>query len=143
MTQAETITAIIGIITIVATVWGGSAYLHRITTFNSAALKFRETFTSILAQLVFARGYKSTHEAPPIDEQLRAAIPMQTEAVEDFRFFVAKRKRGEYQQAWEEYKKAAEDGIWVAKFPGSPNEKDPYGFIESRIHAILQFAEVK
>lgn len=141
MMQAETITAIIGIIGIIATVWGGSIYAHRITAFHNAALKFREVFTPTLSQLSFSRNYKSTHEAPDIDGQIRAAIPIQTQAVEDFRFFVAKRKRGEYQQAWEEYKKAAEGGIWVAKFPGSPNEKDPYGFIESKIHAILQFAK--
>lgn len=108
---------------------------------EEAKARLRTAFTSTLGQLAFSKGFRDTHEAPPIDKQLLDAIPTQTIAIEEFRFFIPNKKRTAYQQAWDEYKKAADGGIWIAGYPGTESEKDPYGFMEDKIHTILKFTE--
>ncbi len=116
--------------------------------FNEAKDRLHAAFNPTLGQLVFARDYKSTHEAPDIDGQLDSALPIQTEAIESYRRFVPKDKQPEYQKAWDDYRSWAKksQGVFAARFviqedPKFIIKEDPYDFIAQKIHTILQFAK--
>lgn len=104
---------------------------------DTARDTLRAAFNPTLAQLDLARKHKSTHEAPDIDGQLVAALPIQAEAIKSFSDFIPDNKKEEYKKAWDDYYSTAKGGTFVEVFVGAA---DPIGVIESKIHNILTFA---
>lgn len=105
-----------------------------------SSILFRAAFNPTLAQLDLARKHKSTHEAPDIDGYFLAVLPIQAEAIKGYRFFIPENKKEAYQKAWNDYYETAKGGTFVEQFVGND---DPLGFIEQKIHNILQFAKEK
>lgn len=113
---------------------------------RQAAKNLRSAFTPTLAQLALLRprNVKVTvlkeHNFPDIDDFLFAGLPTQAIAIEEYRFAIAGNKKEAYQKTWSEYYDAAKGGIFLGDFLG---REDPIGYIENKIHAILQFTETK
>jgi len=114
----------------------------------NAAAKFRSFFAPTLAMIYLAR-HHGTHDRPDDDKFIKDNLILHAAAVEEFRPFVPAGKRSEYQQAWEEYRQAAREDIYMrAAAEWATAEKEnreiAYGeIIEQRIHNILEFAEIK
>ena len=113
----------------------------------AACAKLRAAFDSVLAQiyLVQNRGnsnYGSTDEAEreSIAPFVKNALFAHAAAVEEFRPFVASNRHAAYQEAWESYRKLANERNpgtaedWMTDTPGG-------SALEKRIHAILLFAK--
>lgn len=116
-------------------------------TINAAA-KLRAAFAPTLAIIYLAR-HHGTHDRPDDDKFIKDNLLLHAVAVEEFRIFVSADNMGEYQQAWEEYRKAARDDIYrrTAEEWATAAEESrdvPYGkIIEDKIHKVLQFTEQK
>ena len=148
-------TALIGIIAALVGAWAGAAIsrksaidLMQRQEFNKAAAKLRASFAPALAMIYLAR-HHGTHDRPDDDKFIKDNLLIHASAVEEFRPFVTESKRSEYQQAWENYRKAARDDIytrtgeeWAAS--EEENREVPHGeFIEKKIHSVTEYAELK
>jgi hypothetical protein len=116
---------------------GGIGFLTARFTTNrnaraAAAGKLRAAFVPELVAMRFDRG-KEKFDA---DQLLREAFPRHAEAVEEFRFFVRPRDKDSYEQAWRKY---YEVGGSVRFFDYMMGD-DPLGCFETRVAAILRFA---
>lgn len=122
--------------------------LMRRQELNRAVAKFRAAFAPTLAIIYLAR-HHGTHDRPDDDKFIKDHLLLHATAVEEFRIFVPTNNMGEYQQAWEEYRKAARDDIYMrtAEEWATAAEEScdvPYGkIIEDKIHKVLRFAEQK
>ncbi len=114
----------------------------------NAAAKLRAAFAPTLAMIYLAR-HHGTHDRPDDDKFIKDNLLLHASAVEEFRPFVPKSQGGEYQKAWEEYRKAARDDIYMRtaeEWAVSEEESRevPHGeFIERKVHSILEYAELK
>lgn len=114
----------------------------------NASAKFRATFAPTLAMIYLAR-HHGTHDRPDDDKFIKDNLLLHASALEEFRPFVPAGKRAEYQQAWEEYRQAAREDIYMrtAEEWAVTEEEDrdvAHGeIIEKRIHKIIKYAEVK
>lgn len=147
--QATLVGAIIGGIIGVVGTYVGAIYISKKQNRTLASSKFRDAFTTTLAQLDLTQKHKGIHDPPRIDEHLVAALHIQAEAIESYRFFVPKNKQPEYQKAWDDYYKTAQGGTFREEFIGkndpliSYSEGYEYKVISQKIHDILQFAKEK
>ena len=113
-----------------------------------AAAKFRAAFAPTLAMVYLAR-HHGTHNRPDDDKFIKDNLLLHASAIEEFRIFVPKSKRSEYQVAWEEYRKAVREDIYVRTgeewaTSEEENRDVQHGeIIETKIHKILQYAELK
>lgn len=120
----------------------------KITGFNHAAAKLRAAFAPALAMIYLAR-HHGTHDRPDDDRFIKDNLLLHAAAVEEFRPFVPRNIRDEYQQAWEEYRQAARDDIYMRAaeeriVKEEENRDVAYGeIIEKRIHEVLEYAEIK
>lgn len=107
---------------------------------SDACAKFRAAFAPSLALIYIARHHGS-HNKPSVDSEIKKSLLIHGAAVEEFRPFVLRKMKDEYQSAWEKYRKlavqcpfetAGEEWEWCAK------EGE---LLESNIYALLKFAE--
>lgn len=118
------------------------------TEFNRAAAKLRAAFAPTLAMIYLAR-HHGTHDRPDDDKFIKDNLLFHASAVEEFRPFIPSGKIGEYQQAWEEYRRAAREDIYMRaaeeRIIKEEENRDIAhgGIIEEKIHTVLEFAEIK
>ena len=97
---------------------------------------FRAAFAPTLSFLYITQEH-GTHDKPDIDTHIKEALLSHGAAIEMFRPFVPKHYRREYQQAWENYRKAVAmdqyDLSAEAIIEGVSSEE----FLKIKIHSIL------
>jgi len=71
------------------------------------------------------------------DALLRVAFPRHAQAVEEYRFYIKPRDRKAYETAWREYYEVGGSVRFFDYIMGD----NPYESFESRVKAILRFAE--
>jgi hypothetical protein len=130
----NTINVVITIVTTIFTagVGGIIGYLsaRRISTLNarkSACINLRKAFAPALAKMKIGWDARSGHANTFLKEE----VFTQAIAVEEFRVFVPKRKRGKYQKTWDDYQQA------ISNMSPEVFQSSIYYDL---IHEILQFA---
>lgn len=106
-----------------------------------AAARFRAAFASTQAFIYIAQKH-GTHDRPDVDEHVKSELLGQGAAVEEFRPFVGPEHRAGYQQAWEEYRAAVASDIWSRTGEEWGSNLSPDEFLEQRVAAVVQYAEI-
>jgi hypothetical protein len=120
-----------------AMVGGGIGFLTaRYTTSRTAraaaASKLRAAFIPELVAMKFDRN----NDKFDANNLLRSAFPRHAQAIEEYRFFVKARDRTDYEAAWRAYYEVGGSVRFFDYIMGD----DPYGCFETRVNAILRFA---
>jgi hypothetical protein len=130
----KTINVITTIVTTIFTAGMGGiiGYLsaRRISTLNAkqtACINLRKCFAPALAKMKIGWNARNGHA----DAFLKEEIFTQAIAIEEFRVFVPKRKRGKYQKTWDDYQDA------ISNMSPDVFKSSIYCNL---IHEILQFA---
>lgn len=116
-------------------------WLSRLTTdyntFVAAKSKLRATFSPILGQIYLASKH-GNHDRPCVESFVKERLLACASAIEEFRPHVSDDEKKSYQDAWEEYRKMANDFIESA-VEDSMKQLELNGAIEESIHKILSF----
>ncbi len=104
----------------------------------SACAHLRAAFAPTLVRLDTDRTKKIFPDDPAIDAYLRDALEQHAVAVEIFRPFVRGSDKAAYQEAFRQYRQAANDGLLIAT---AHDKADPWRVIEQRIHEILRYGD--
>ena len=105
----------------------------------NAQAKLRATFAPSLAQIYLAQKH-GNHDRPDINSFVKENLLGHASAVEEFRPHIPCKNRVAYQDAWENYRKIANDSIESAT-EDRVKGVELGGALEKSIHKILSFAK--
>jgi len=142
---------ITGIFTLLGIIIGGgigfvSSYcMGRINKRREASDKLRAAFAPELANMRL-----SAHKEINIDKMLTEAFPKHSAAIEEFSFYVPKKKRLDYFEAWEKYYMFGGSirftdylDIKITTTGEAPSKMNNRELFEERVRGILKFAKPK
>lgn len=115
-----------------------ATHLERFKERRAACAKLRTAFAPALGQIYLAQNH-GDHDRPSIEAYVKSNLPSHASAIEEFRPFVAGSDRSAYQEAWEHYRKLANDAIistaedWTKELPQG-------GSLGHSINKVLSFA---
>jgi hypothetical protein len=107
---------------------------------QEAAAKLRAAFAPALAIIYLAR-HHGTHDVPNVDAFVKKELLNHASAIEEFRPFVANGQSISYQEAWEDYRKAARQDQFATTGEEWGTNAEPGELLEKKIHIILDFAK--
>ena len=107
--------------------------------FIAACAKLRAAFAPALGQIYLAQNH-GNHDRPPIDSFVKSNLLVHASAVEEFRPHVASNNSAAYQEAWESYRKLANNSIESA-VEDRVNAFQSGGALEQNLHKVLSFAK--
>ena len=116
--------------------------IARRNKFNNDCSNFHNSFTPTLSFIYLARQH-GDRDRPDVDVHIKAALLAHGAAIEMFRPFVPECDRSDYQQAWENYRKAVTMDQYALATEAKIKDVRSDELLEQNIHNILQFAKYK
>jgi hypothetical protein len=116
-----------------------ATHLERFKERRAACAKLRTAFAPTLGQIYLAQKH-GDHDRPSIEDFVKSNLLTHASAIEEFRPFVTSSDRPAYQEAWENYRKLANDSTfstgedWATDLPQGSS-------LERCIVDVLTFAE--
>lgn len=116
-----------------------ATHLERFKERRVASAKLRAAFAPALGQIYLAQNH-GDHDRPSIEAFVKGNLLAHASAIEEFRPFVTGDDGAAYQEAWESYRKFANDSVistaedWTTGLPQGHA-------LEQRINEVLSFAK--
>lgn len=107
--------------------------------FITACANLHAAFAPALGQIFLAQTH-GNHDRPPIDSFVKDNLLAHASAVEIFRPHVSNKNSDAYQEAWENYRKIANDSV-ESSVEDRVNGLQPGSALEQSINKIISFAK--